>query len=277
MSEHEPKERRDIEGESVPSGRSETRVNADPSEQGRAAAGKPPDTGAPAKDTAPQQAGAARKARAAAGKEADEDTKPDRVNEILQVLQRVLKSGEDPKTAAEDLLARQNARLMAFATAYAEGEAARARKTAALRRALADDERFVSAMIEESRAMKSREEAAEALRTIKKIYWDKFAVQMENALIEVRNTLEDELRIVRLDLSRRFQTLPDQIAPPLTLRQRIRREKPLLAGALVLGLALGALFAITGETLWDGAAAAGREAFRLLRPVPIPLRGGPGE
>ena len=103
---------------------------------------------------------------------------------------------------------------MAFAAEYAKGEAKRAQRTGELERALAADERFVNAMIEESQGMKSREEAAEAYRTIKKMYWDKLVPHMQNGLIEVQNVLDDELRNVRQDLSRRFQALPDQIAPP---------------------------------------------------------------
>ncbi len=250
---------------------------ADASQEGQGPAGKQPDPDIPSKDTDPQQADASQEGQGPAGNEPDQDTEPDRVNEIVEVLKRVFDSKEDPETAAGNLLAKQDARLMAFAAAYAKGEAERAQKTGELERALAADERFVNAMIEDSLAMKSREEAAEALRKIKKIYWDKLVGHMENALIDARNVLDDELRNVRLDLSRRFQALPDQIASPPTLRLRIKREKPLLAGALILGLALGSVFEITGETLWDSAAAVGREALRLSGPVLIPLRGGSGQ
>ena len=250
---------------------------ADTSQEGQGPAGKPSDPDVPAKDTASQQADTSREGPGPAGKETDTDTEADRVNEIVQALKRVLSAEEAPEAGAGNLLAEQDARLMAFATAYAKGEARRAQKTGELERALAADERFVSAMIEESQSMKSREEAAGALRKIKALYWNKLVRHMENGLIDARNALDDELRNVRLDLSRRFQDLPDQIAPPLTLRQRIQREKPLLAAALVGGLALGSLFAITGETLWDNAAAAGREAIRLFSPALIPLVNGSGQ
>ena len=59
---------------------------------------------------------------------------------------------------------------------------ARAKKTGELERALAADERFVNAMIEDSLSMKSREEATAALRKIKAIYWNKLVGHMENAL-----------------------------------------------------------------------------------------------
>ena len=248
MSERQPNKKRKIKRGPV-SGRARTAVNADASQEGPGPAGK----------------------------QSDPDTEPDRANEIVQALKRVFDSEEHPEAAAENLLAKQDARLMAFATAYAQGEASRAKKTGELERALAADERLVNAMIEDSLAMKSREEAAAALRKIKAIYWDKLVGHMENALIEVHNVLDDELRNVKQDLSRRIQALPGQIAPPLTLRQRIRREKPLLAAALVGGLALGSLFAITGETLWNHAAAAGREAIRLFSPLRIPLANGSGQ
>ena len=283
MSEHEANERRTIEEGSI-SSLVHTAVNAGASQEGPGPAGKETDPDVPAKDTASQQAGASQEGPGPAGKETDTDTEADRVNEIVQALKRVLSAEEDPEAGAGNLLAEQDARLMAFATAYAKGEARRAQKTGELERALAADERFVSAMIEDSLAMKSREEAAGALRKIKALYWNKLVRHMENGLIDARNALDDELRNVRLDLSRRIQDLPDQIAPPpdqvappLTLRQRIQREKPLLAAALVGGLALGSLFAITGETLWDNAAAVGREAIRLFNPVRIPLANGSGQ
>ncbi len=311
MSEHEANERHTIEEGSI-SGLIHTAVNADASQEGPGPAGKPSDPDvpakdtvaqqadvsqegpgpagkpsdpdAPAKDTVAQQADASQEGPGPAGKPSDPDTEPDRVNEIVQALKRVFDSGEDPETGARNLLAKQDARLMAFAAEYAKGEAKRAQRTGELERALAADERFVNAMIEESQGMKSREEAAEAYRTIKKMYWDKLVPHMQNGLIEVQNVLDDELRNVRQDLSRRFQALPDQIAPPpdqiaprLTLRQRIQREKPLLAAALVGGLALGSFLGITGETLWDSAETVGREAIRLFSPVRIPLPGGSGQ
>ena len=311
MSEHEANERRTIEEGSI-SSLVNTAVNpdasqegtgpagkqsdpdvpakdtapqqADTSQEGPGPAGKPSDPDVPAKDTASQQADTSQEDPGPAGKQTDPDTEADRVNEIVQALKRVLSAEEDPEAGAGNLLAEQDARLMAFATAYAKGEARRGQKTGELERALAADERFVNAMIEDSLSMKSREEAAGALRKIKALYWNKLVGHMENGLIDARNALDDELRNVRLDLSRRFQDLPDQIAPPpdqvappLTLRQRIQREKPLLAAALVGGLALGSLFAITGETLWDNAAAAGREALRLFSPALIPLVNGSGQ
>ena len=304
MSEPEANERRPIKEGSI-SGLVHTAVNADASEQGPGPAGKQSDPDIPAKDTAPQQASASQEGPGPAGKEtdpdipakdtapqqadaseqdpgpagkeSDTDTEPDRANEIVQALKRVFDSEEHPETAAGNLMAKQDARLMAFATAYAKGEASRAKKTGELERALAADEHFVNAMIEDSLSMKSREEATAALRKIKAIYWNKLVGHMENALIDARNVLDDELRNVRLDLSGRIQALAGQIDPPLTLGQRIQREKPLLAAALVGGLALGSLFAITGETLWDHAAAAGREAIRLFSPAPIPLPGGSGQ
>ena len=283
MSEHEANERRTIEEGSI-SSLVHTAVNADASQEGQGPEGKQADPDVPAKDTASQQAGTSQEGQGPEGKETDPDTEPDRVKEIVQALKRVLSAAETPEAGARNLLAEQDARLMAFATAYAKGEARRAQKTGELERALAADERWVNAMIEESRSMKSREEAAEALRKIKALYWNKLVRHMENGLIDARNALDDELRNVRLDLSRRFQDLPDhiappsdQVAPPLTLRQRIQREKPLLAAALVGGLALGSFFAITGETLWNNAAAAGREAIRSFSPALIPLANGSGQ
>ena len=276
MSEPEANERRPIKEGSI-SGLVHTAVNADASEQGPGPVGKQADPDIPAKDTTPQQTDASEQGPGPAGKETDTDTEPDRANEIVQALKRFFDSEEHPETAAGNLLAKQDARLMAFATAYAKGEASRAKKTGELERALAADEHFVNAMIEDSLSLKSREEATAALRKIKAIYWNKLVGHMENALIDARNVLDDELRNVRLDLSGRIQALPGQIDPPLTLGQRIQREKPLLAAALVGGLALGSLFAITGETLWDHAAAAGREAIRLFSPAWIPLPGGAGQ
>ena len=240
---------------------------------------KESDRDVPAKDTAPQQADASQEGQGPAGKQQDQDTEQDRVDEIFHLLKRVSRSDEDPNTAAQNLMAKQDARLMAFAAEYAKGEAKRAQQTGELARALASFEVSVNAMIEESQGMRNLEEARQAHQKIKSIYWDNLVRFMKSGLAEAATALNDDIENARQRLSRRIQALPDLIAPPLTLRQRIEREKQLLACAVVIGPALGcglAFFGLTAEALWDSAAEAGREAIRLSGPALIPLAGGSG-
>ena len=124
--------------------------------------------------------------------------------------------------------------------------------------------------------MRNLEEARQAHQKIKSIYWDNLVRFMKSGLAEATAALNDDIENAKQRLSRRIQTLPDQITPRLTLRQRIEREKQLLTCALVLGLVLGSFFGVTGAALWDSAVAVSRQAIRLFGPVVLPLADGFG-
>ena len=234
------------------------------------------DRDVPAKDTVPRQADAPQEDQGPAGKEPDQGTEPDRVNDIFHLLKRVLDSDEDPAAAIRSLTAKQDARLMAMASEYAKAEGNRGAKTGELAEALASFEVSVNAIIEESQGMRNLEEARQAHQKIKSIYWDNLVRFMKSGLAEATAALNDDIENARQRLSRRIQALPDQITPPLTLRQRIEREKQLLTCALVLGLVLGSFFGVTGAALWDSAVAVSRQAIRLFGPVVLPLADGFG-
>ena len=218
-----------------------------------------------------------RKTRDRRGKEPDQGTEPDRVNDIFHLLKRVLNSDEDPAAAIRSLTAKQDARLMAMASEYAKAEGNRGAKTAELAEALASFEVSVNAIIEESQGMRNLEEARQAHQKIKSIYWDNLVRFMKSGLAEATAALNDDIENARQRLSRRIQILPDQITPPLTLRKRIEREKQLLTCALVLGLVLGSFFGVTGAALWDSAVAVSRPAIHLFGPVVLPLADGSGQ
>ena len=110
-------------------------------------------------------------------------------------------------------------------------------------------------------------------------YWDRFVLEI-NAVY--REHLAASKRQIRTDLGVASKGFSDQIGtifnnalhvlPVGSLRQRLFRERRLIAGALVLGLALGSFFGVSGASLWDNAVSASRHVFGGFGPAVIPLR-----
>ena len=134
-------------------------------------------------------------------------------------------------------------------------------------------------MLKESNSQKDLEAVRQTQDEIVREYWDRFVLEI-NAVY--REHLAASKRQIRTDLGVASKGFSDQIGtifnnalhvlPVGSLRQRLFRERRLIAGALVLGLALGSFFGVSGASLWDNAVSASRHVFGGFGPAVIPLR-----
>ena len=251
---------------------------ADASQEGQRPAA--PETQA----TAPQQADASQEGRGPA--ELEEGTDSDRVREIVALLKDAIDSdGQSAKqidVLARDLAKQKRALLRKAATRIAEVEA----KTEVAVDQFTDEiVGFLESLtqtLKEGNAQKSLERARKTQDAIVMRYWDRFVEGVHGMyqakLDETKRKIQVTLNAATDDFSRQiaalFQKSLRQIQSPAgPFKQRIFRERRLLAGTLVLGLLLGSFLGTLGETLWNRAGPTGRQTFGVFAPLVVPLSG----
>ena len=136
--------------------------------------------------------------------------------------------------------------------------------------------------LKEGNAQQSLERARKTQDDIVMRYWDRFVEGVHGMyqakLDETKRKIQTTLNAATDNFSRQiaalFQKSLRQIQSPVVpFKQRIFRERRLLAGTLVLGLLLGSFLGTLGETLWNRAGLTGRQAFRVFAPLVVPLSG----
>ena len=284
MSEHEANERRKLKVDTL-SGlvRSAVHKNTVPQQADASREGqepKEPET----KAAVLQQADASQEGQRP--KEPEEDTDSDRVREIVALLKDAIDSdGQSDKqidVLARDLAEKKRVLLRKAATRIAEVEA----KTEVAVDQFTDEiVRFLESLtqtLKEGNAQKGLERARKTQDDIVMGYWDRFVEGVHGMyqakLDETKRKIQTTLNAATDDFSKQiaalFQKSLRQIQSPVVpFKQRIFRERRLLAGTLVLGLLLGSFLGTLGETLWNRAGLTGRQAFGVFAPLVVPLSG----
>ena len=305
MSEREANERRKIKRGSI-SGLANTTMKGAASQDGQGPAEKQPDPNIPAKDTVPQQADASQEGqgpeepetKAAVPQQADasqegqrpqepeEDTDSDRVREIVTLLKDAIDSdGQSDKqidVLARNLAEQKRVLLRKAATRIAEVEAKTEVAVDQFTNEIVGFLESLTQTLKESNAQKGLERARKTQDAIVMRYWDQFVAGVHGMyqakLDETKRKIQTTLNATTDDFSRQiaalFQKSLRQIQSPVVpFRQRIFRERRLLAGTLVLGLLLGSFLGTLGETLWNRAGLTGRQTFGVFAPLVVPLSG----
>ena len=217
-----------------------------------------------------QQADASQEGRGPA--ELEEDTDSDRVRKLVTLLKDAIDSdGQSDKqidVLARNLAEQKRVLLRKAATRIAEVEA----KTEVAVDQFTDEiVGFLESLtqtLKEGNAQKSLERARKTQDDIVRRYWDRFVGgfhgMYQAKLDETKRKIQVTLNATTDDFSRQiaalFQKSLRQIQSPVVpFRQRIFRERRLLAGTLVLGLLLGSFLGTLGETLWNRAGLTGRQ------------------
>ena len=266
---------------------------ADAPQEGQGPEGKQPDPDdAPAKDTVPQQADASQEGQGPDGKQPDpnipaKDAVPQqaddsaRVKELVELLKRAIDSDQNDEEGSAALIRNLSERKLLF---LRDGAWKLARTEAEDKKAIKHfTDRAVkfheslTRTLKESNSDKALEAVRETQGKIVREYWDRFVKEV-NAMYQKK--LQDSKRRLQADLQGASNDFSEEINKIFnsamsglrvgSLRQRLLRERRLLAGALVLGLVLGAFIGITSAPLWNSATAASRQAM-LPDPAVLPL------
>ena len=257
MSEQEAKEKRTI-GKGPISSLAHTAVNADASHDGRGPAGKQP------------------------------DAEGARVTELIALLRRAIDSDqtdeEEPVELIRNLSERKHRLLRNAARELAQVEAEQKEAIQSFTTNTLRSLESLAKMLKESNSQKALEAVRQTQDEIVRAYWDRFVLEINGAY---RTQLDASKRQIRADLGVAAKGFSDQIGtifnnalhalPVGSLRQRLFRERRLIAVALVLGLALGSFFGVSGAALWDNAVAASRQVFGGFGPAVIPLTDRSGQ
>ena len=251
---------------------------ADASQEGRGP--EEPET----KAAVPQQADASQEGQRPA--ELEEDTDSDRVREIVTLLKDAIDSdGQSDKqidVLARNLAEQKRVLLRKAATRIAEVEAKTEVAVDQFTNEIVGFLESLTQTLKESNAQKGLERARKTQDAIVMRYWDQFVAGVHGMyqakLDETKRKIQTTLNATTDDFSRQiaalFQKSLRQIQSPVVpFRQRIFRERRLLAGTLVLGLLLGSFLGTLGETLWNRAGLTGRQALRVFAPLVVPLSG----
>ncbi len=199
--------------------------------------------------TDPRQADAVQEGRGPAGEE------PDRVEELFRLLKRALEEQTDPAAIARTFRARQDAQLMEVAFEIEQLERSSATTVRELRESLAGVQNSINRAIEDTQGENNLREALIAYKRIKARFWERLVKGISADLEEVKVQLRRELRAVEDDFRAQVAALRSGAGARVPFRRRIERDRWLLAGTLVIGMALGgALIAI--QALWDSGATA---------------------
>ena len=222
---------------------------ADASEKGQEPAAKTPDPDVPAKDAAPQQADASDKGQGPAGKTPDPDADNDRVAELMPLLRRAMDSDERPVALIRNLSERRHRLLRESARDIARAES---EDEKALEHFTKNSVGFLASlatMLRESHSGAALRRAREIQADTVAEYWDRFVREINQ---NYQAQLDASKQRVHADLDRLADRFSEQVAaifdntlrglPVPSARQRIFREKWLLAGALFLGMGMGVLF-----------------------------------
>ena len=257
MSEPGANERR-TPGKGPISGLAPTTVNAGAPQQGQGPDGKQPDPG-----------GA-------------------RVRELTGLFKRAIDSGqtdeEEPVELIRNLFERQHLLLLNAARELAQVEAEQQEAIQSFTANTVRSLESLATMLEESNSQKALEAVRQTQDEIVREYWDRFVTEINEAY---RKHLDASKRQIRSDLGLASKRFSDQIGtvfnnavdalPAGPLRQRLVRERRLIAVALLLGLVLGSFFAIASAPLWNSAVAASRVVLSGFGPAVIPLRDRSGQ
>ena len=204
---------------------------ADIVQEGRGPAGA--DRDAPAPHTDPQRADVVQEGRGPAGEE------PDRVQELFRLLKRALEEQTDPAAVARTFRARQDAQLMEVACEIEQLERSSATTVRELREALAAVQNSINRAIEDTQGENNLREALIAYKRIKARFWERLVKGISADLEEVQAQLRAELRAVEADFRAQVAALRSGTGARVPFRRRIERDMWLLAGTLVVGMALG--------------------------------------
>ena len=216
-------------------------------QEGRGPAGADPEE--PAPHTDPQQADVVQEGRGPAGEE------PDRVQELFRLLKRALEEHTDPTAIARTFRARQDAQLMEVAFEIEQLERSSATTVRELRESLRAVQNSINRAIEDTQGENNLREALIAYKRIKARFWERLVKGISEDLEEVQVQLRGELRAVEADFRTEISAVRSGAGARLPFRRRIGRDMWLLAGTLVIGMALGGgLIAV--QALWDSGAAA---------------------
>ena len=251
---------------------------ADASQEGRGP--EEPET----KAAVPQQADASQEGQRPA--ELEEDTDSDRVREIVTLLKDAIDSnGQSDKqidVLARNLAEQKRVLLRKAATRIAEVEAKTEVAVDQFTNEIVGFLESLTQTLKEGNAQKSLERARKTQDDIVRRYWDRFVGgfhgMYQAKLDETKRKIQVTLNATTDDFSRQiaalFQKSLRQIQSPVVpFRQRIFRERRLLAGTLVLGLLLGSFLGTLGDTLWNRAGLTGRQTFGVFAPLVVPLSG----
>ena len=251
---------------------------ADTSQEGQGPA--EPET----KVTVPQQADASQEGRGP--QEPEEDTDSDRVRKLVTLLKDAIDSdGQSDKqidVLARNLAEQKRVLLRKAATRIAEVEAKTEVAVDQFTNEIVGFLESLTQTLKESNAQKGLERARKTQDAIVMRYWDQFVAGVHGMyqakLDETKRKIQTTLNAATDDFSRQiaalFQKSLRQIQSPVVpFRQRIFRERRLLAGTLVLGLLLGSFLGTLGETLWNRAGLTGRQTFGVFAPLVVPLSG----
>ena len=236
------------------------------------------------KATVPQQADASQEGRGPA--EPEEDGDSGRVREIVTLLKDAIdsdgQSDEKIDVLARGLAKQKRVLLRKAATRIAEVEAKTEVAVEQFTNEIVDFLESLTQTLKEGNAQKSLERARKTQDDIVMGYWDRFVEGVHGMyqakLDETKRKIQTTLNAATDDFSKQiaalFQKSLRQIQSPVVpFRQRIFRERRLLAGTLVLGLLLGSFLGTLGETLWNRAGLTGHQAIRVFAPLVVPLSG----
>ena len=266
------------QGPAEPEPKAAVPQQADASQEGQGPAEPEP------KAAVPQQADASQEGQGPA--EPEEDTDSDRVRKLVTLLKDAIDSdGQSDKqidVLARNLAEQKRVLLRKAAIRIAEVEAKTEVAVDQFTNEIVGFLESLTQTLKEGNAQKGLERARKAQDDIVMRYWDQFVEgfhrMYQAKLDETKQNIQTTLNAATDKFSRQiaalFQKSLRQIQSPVVpFKQRIFRERRLLAGTLVLGLLLGSLLGTLGETLWNRAGLTGLQALRVFAPLLIPLSG----
>ena len=233
---------------------------------------------------APQQADASQEGQGP--EELEEGTGSGRVQEIVALLKDAIDSdGQSDKqidVLARNLAEQKRVLLRKAAIRIAEVEAKTEVAVDQFTNEIVGFLESLTQTLKEGNAQKGLERARKTQDALVMGYWDRFVEGVHGMyqakLDETKRKIQATLNATTDDFSRQiaalFQKSLRQIQSPAgPFKQRIFRERRLLAGTLVLGLLLGSFLGTLGETLWNRAGPTGLQALRVFAPLVVPLSG----
>ena len=279
MSERESNARREIKEDSIGGLAHKLKDTApqqdDASGEGQELAGETPDRDVPADNAAPQQDDASGEGQKPAGEAPDRDVPadnaapqqddtsgegqkpageaPDRKQEIFQLLRRAIEGNEDAGAVAQELGARRNAQLMEAAVEIDLFERKSVTAIRELMQSLTAAQTLLNRAFEDSQGKNNFQEAITAYERIKSRFWDSLAEFFNDELEQIQDELHYELHTLKENYRDEIRALMSGKTAPVSFQQRVVREKWLLAGALIAGVALGSAL-VSIEAFWGSMA-----------------------
>ena len=251
MSERESNARREIQEASIGGLAHKLKDTVpqqdDASNEGQGPAGETPDRDVPADNAAPQQADASEEGQGPAGEAQD------RKQEIFELLRRAIEGNEDAGAVAQELGARRNAQLMEAAVEIDLFERKSATAIRELMQSLTAAQTLLNRAFEDSHGKNNFQEAITAYERIKSRFWDSLAEFFNDELEQIQDELHYELHTLKENYRDEIRALMSGKTAPVSFQQRVVREKWLLAGALIVGVALGSAL-VSIQAFWGSMA-----------------------